>query len=247
MNSLGETIVDPFFIGAAPWLMQIWNVFVVAKFPDQVTLGVVAVIGWLAKFCFGATVFAGGGGESSGLASLVARGLVSVGGDGVSYSEALRNAFEATAAYKINLNVIDDQGTPIDQFFLGEGDAVSHLQPEAASLTVQRLDPAELVGTVAGRLEAVIGASKETAAPDPENFAAVSQALDMDGLQVRGWGGLAVMKPQAGALDEEPELALVLVIGCSPGFVWQDAERGVVAFVDTTEELATLVADLLAE
>jgi hypothetical protein len=132
---------------------------------------------------------------SEALSALIKRGLASIDGAEVTFSEELRAAFEAMATCRLNLVLMNDGGNPGEQFYIGDEGSAARVLGDDSGLTIQRLDLEAIPGEVVNGLVALLANPGTSELPNPENFAEVSAALDMDGLVAKAWCGLVQSRP----------------------------------------------------
>lgn len=176
-----------------------------------------------------------------GVSSLLKRGLVAIHGEAARFSPELVAVIEPIVTRTGSLTVADLTDAEVEEYFFSGERAVRRTATEGEPNEFQPMPAKEAPAAIAASLKAQAAAAlREPAVPE---IAGLSRFADLFGEEEmpkpHSAAGLVLSRP-----DGEERIVTVLLH--DGGFTWiEGEERAGVAYVETEEELAELVADFI--
>ena len=178
-----------------------------------------------------------------GVASLLERGLVTIHGETAQLSPQLVAIIEPIVTRTGSLTVARLTDAQAEEYFVSGERAVRRTSAEGGSDEFQPMPAKETPAAIAASLRAQAAAAlREPAIPEIGELSRLADILGEEDLpKPHSAAGLVLSRP-----DGDNHIITVLLH--DGGFTWVEAEEGKrarVAYVETEEELAELVADLI--
>jgi len=180
---------------------------------------------------------------SPGVCSLLDRGLVTINGETAQLSPQLVAVIEPIVTRTASLTVARLTDAQAEEYFFSGERAVRRITAEGGFDEFQPMPAKETPAAIAASLRAQAAAAlREPATPEISELSRFADILGEEELpRPHSAAGLVLSRPDG-------DNRIITVLLHDGGFTWVEAEEGKtarVAYVETEDELAELVADLI--